>query len=77
VCVCVCVEGMNNQQVVDRLYEGYRHPQPANCPDSLYSIMRDCWKNDPHQRPTFEHLFQTLDDFSVAMETGYKDPTVS
>jgi len=67
---------MTNQQVVDQLSLGFRHPQPADCPDALYAIMRDCWKKDAQQRPTFEYLFQTLDDFCVAVETGYKDPTI-
>ena len=75
--VVMCArEGMNNQQVVDRLVQGFRHPQPADCPEALYNIMLDCWKKDAQQRPTFEHLFQTLDDFSVSVETGYKDPTL-
>ena len=67
---------MNNQDVVDRLTQGYRHPQPVGCPDALYDVMMDCWKRDPVQRPTFEHLYQTLDDFAVVAETGYKDPNL-
>ena len=62
--------------MVDRLSQAFRHPQPTDCPDELYAIMHDCWHKDPHQRPTFEHLFQTLDDFPVAVESGYKDPTL-
>jgi len=65
---------MSNQDVVERLTVGYRHPQPVDCPDALYDIMLDCWKRDPVIRPTFEFLFQTLDDFAVVAETGYKDP---
>lgn len=72
---CVC-EGMSNQDVVERLADGYRHPQPVDCPDALYDVMLDCWKRDPQQRPTFEHLFQTLDDFAVNVEIGYKDPSL-
>ena len=68
---------MNNQQVVDQLNQGYRHPQPPDCPDTLYNIMIDCWNADEQKRPTFEFLFQTLDDFQVAVETGYKEPTVA
>lgn len=66
--------GLNNQKVVEMLNNGYRHPKPTACPDTLYNIMQDCWHKDANQRPTFEHLFQTLDDFSVSVETGYKEP---
>ena len=67
---------MSNQQAVDKVRTGWRHPQPTDCPESLYGVMLDCWKKDAQLRPTFEHLFQTLDDFCVAMESGYKDPEV-
>jgi hypothetical protein len=66
--------GMNNQKVVELLQNGYRHPKPPACPDALYEIMLQCWNSDYQQRPTFEYLHQTLDDFTVSVETGYKDP---
>jgi len=66
---------MGNQEVVDRLKDGYRHPKPAGCPDPLYNTMLECWNKDAQQRPTFECLFLTLDDYSVSAEgSGYKDP---
>jgi hypothetical protein len=64
---------MKNDEVISRLGRGYRHPKPVACPDALYSIMMDCWKAEPMDRPTFEHLYRTLDDFTVATETGYRE----
>jgi len=55
--------GMNNQVVVERLQQGFRHPQPGNCPDQLYEIMLGCWYKDPSDRPTFEILFKDLEEF--------------
>ena len=52
-------------------------PSPANCPDRIYAIMRECWQQGPSQRPSFhdleawlslvhhgnsDALFQTYDD---------------
>lgn len=33
------------------------------CPERLYSIMAQCWKRNPEQRPTFEHLNALFDNF--------------
>lgn len=50
-------------------------PKPTNCecPDSVYSIMRQCWDADPDKRPTFEYLYGFFDDFLVAAEPNYRD----
>ena len=56
--------GMNNRQVLEAVYGGYRMPKPDNCPDALYEIMLSCWKQESDDRPTFEYLKYTLEDFS-------------
>jgi len=48
--------GMTNGQVLKVLQQGYRMPRPMECPNELYDIMLDCWKEDPAERPTFETL---------------------
>ena len=73
-CSRLLAAGMSNQEVVEYLAQGKRHRQPIACPDSLYQLMLECWRKVPEQRPTFEHLYQTLDDFAVNVEAGYKDP---
>jgi len=64
---------MTNQQVLVELDKGFRHPQPANCTRQLYDIMLMCWKKTPAERPTFEFLFHTMDDFNVAVASSYAD----
>lgn len=64
---------MTNYQVVQKVLEGYRMPPPANCPKVLYGIMSDCWKKDPHDRPTFETLQWKLEDFFDLDTTSYDD----
>ena len=33
--------------------------KPARCPRDVYDLMRECWRRDPQDRPTFReiHLF--------------------
>ena len=65
--------GMNNRQVLEAVERGYRMPPPDSCPDALYNIMLSCWKREPDNRPTFEHLKYQLEDYFVsAAEGAYK-----
>ncbi|XP_045166086.2 fibroblast growth factor receptor-like [Mercenaria mercenaria] len=41
---------------------GYIMPQPPLCPSSIYSIMVECWKHTPDQRPVFKTLVRDLDE---------------
>ena len=63
--------GMMNAEVLQQLEKGFRHPQPEGCPNPLYDIMLDCWKQSSVTRPTFEYLKNTMEDFPVAVETQY------
>lgn len=47
------------------VHEKYHLPQPKGCPDKLYNIMNQCWKEDPACRHTFEALQWQLDDFDT------------
>ena len=65
--------GMNNREVLQAVRQNYRMPPPKNCPDTLYEIMLNCWKHEPDNRPTFEHLkYQLADYFVSAAEGPYK-----
>ena len=46
--------GMTNAQVLEALQQGYRMPRPMGCPDKLYDIMLDCWREEPANRPSSE-----------------------
>ena len=61
--------GMNNTQVLEALQTGYRMPCPMGCPEQLYEIMRDCWRDDAASRPTFEVLQWRLEEFFTT-DTG-------
>uniref|UniRef100_A0A673BQ04 Tyrosine-protein kinase n=1 Tax=Sphaeramia orbicularis TaxID=375764 RepID=A0A673BQ04_9TELE len=64
--------GMTNPEVIRNLDRAYRMPRPEGCPDELYEIMSMCWKQKPEDRPTFEFLQNTLNDFFIATEAQYE-----
>ncbi|XP_013917237.1 PREDICTED: proto-oncogene tyrosine-protein kinase LCK-like [Thamnophis sirtalis] len=64
--------GMSNPEVIQNLERGYRMPQPDNCPEELYKLMLQCWRDNPEQRPTFEFLKGVMEDFFTATEVQYE-----
>lgn len=42
------------------LYEGNRLPKPKYCNNDLYVLMRDCWKIDKKDRPTFGEILKRI-----------------
>ncbi|XP_048842338.1 tyrosine-protein kinase SRK2 [Brienomyrus brachyistius] len=62
---------MSNMEVVQQLSKGYRMFCPASCPKGLYDIMRDCWKDEACDRPTFETLLWELEGFFDMDPTSY------
>jgi hypothetical protein len=53
---------MTNAEVLRQVEQGYRLPQPSNCPSSLYAIMRECWHAQPENRPSFSALQYRLEN---------------
>jgi hypothetical protein len=47
-------------QLMQKLMDGYRMPQPKTCPDQIYELMQACWQAMPSVRPTFRHVVHTL-----------------
>uniref|UniRef100_A0AAY4E200 Tyrosine-protein kinase n=1 Tax=Denticeps clupeoides TaxID=299321 RepID=A0AAY4E200_9TELE len=64
--------GMTNPEVIRSLERGYRMQRMDACPQELYDIMLECWKNKPEDRPTFEYLQSVLEDFYTATESQYQ-----
>ena len=61
----------NNQQVRSKVTEGYRLPQPHNCPDELYSLMFQCWLPRATERPKFDDVIHNhLDPLKVKANEG-------
>ena len=71
---CSPYPGMTNAQVLEALQTGYRMPCPVGCPEQLYEIMKDCWKDDAPSRPTFESLHWRMEDFFMENEPTHLYP---
>ena len=41
-------------EALRRVKEGYRMPIPENCPEDVYNVMTQCWREIPSTRPSFE-----------------------
>ncbi|KAJ6667753.1 hypothetical protein lerEdw1_016074, partial [Lerista edwardsae] len=50
------------------LLQGRRLPQPEYCPDSLYTIMLNCWTPNPEERPTFSALIQEVEHIVACLK---------
>ncbi|XP_067030245.1 fibroblast growth factor receptor 3-like isoform X2 [Acropora muricata] len=50
----------NARKLVELLASGYRMPKPNHVAEALYQIMRNCWQEEPEDRPSFEQLRQEL-----------------
>lgn len=64
--------GMTNNEILNKVQEGYRIPKPKGlCSNDYYDIMLKCWNKDPESRPTFDSLFNIFSDFFINIETKY------
>ena len=54
-------------EVLLKLKQGYHLPQPFGCPDALYLVMINCWKDKPEERPTFEFFKYHMEDFFTSV----------
>ncbi|GAB1609011.1 angiopoietin-1 receptor-like [Argonauta hians] len=52
--------GIDTQELVNKLRDGYRMKRPAQCDVALYNIMWRCWSAEPASRPTFSILCRQL-----------------
>lgn len=53
-------QGVKNSDVISKLENGERLPLPLDCPPRLYSLMSQCWAYEPHKRPDFKSIKETL-----------------
>lgn len=42
--------GISNNDAVEKVISGYRLYKPKECSDEIYSIMKQCWEEDPKAR---------------------------
>jgi len=52
--------GVATEALLDLIKDGYRMSPPPQCPQQLYLIMRECWHIQPHSRPSWDELVNSL-----------------
>lgn len=52
--------GFSNSEASEKVIQGYRLPQPKNCSDEMYKLMKQCWNENPKDRPTMKDIHSTL-----------------
>ena len=60
---------LSNLQASERIAAGTLILKPDECPDTFYTVMMCCWRQNPQDRPTAESLFSLLDQ--VPESHGY------
>ena len=55
--------GMEIKELVTILRQGERHPQPDDCPDGLYRMVKTCWHMPDETRPSFKELLPFLENY--------------
>ncbi|KAJ8033478.1 Tyrosine kinase receptor Cad96Ca [Holothuria leucospilota] len=53
--------GIPTETVKRRLQFGFRMAKPPHCSPELFSVMHDCWQEEPRKRPTFKSLCLRLE----------------
>ncbi|XP_071954337.1 tyrosine-protein kinase receptor Tie-1-like isoform X2 [Antedon mediterranea] len=61
--------GMTCAELYEKLPMGYRMEKPLNCDNEVYDIMRHCWRDRPHERPTFAQLYIAINRLVQATKT--------
>ena len=46
----------------------YIMPKPLEASDEIYKFMKECWQQNPDDRPSFEHLEEKLEAELTSMD---------
>ena len=61
--------GIKDAELIERVQNGFRMPCPEGCPEHLYKIMKECWRDSAVLRLHFETLQWRLEEFFTT-DTG-------
>ncbi|XP_022799052.1 platelet-derived growth factor receptor alpha-like [Stylophora pistillata] len=53
---------VNNRELLRLLKNGYRMEKPDVCNSEMYDMMRECWLENPFDRPTFTLIRERLEE---------------
>merc|ERR1711916_98647 len=59
--------GMTNRMALQEIENGHRMKKPQGCLPVVYTIMLDCWRHIPDERPSFAQLSDKLESIYVEL----------
>lgn len=63
-------QGLTNDQVLRYVMDGGIMERPENCADKMFMLMKQCWKMNPSDRPSFLGIVEVLhEDASLNFHT--------
>lgn len=66
--------GMSNLETAKKVSEGYRMDPPRNTPREIATLMKECWAQNPEERPNFKTISELLMNLSnVLLPTKNKN----
>ena len=57
--------------ILEYLLDGNRMSRPNNCSIEIFSIMENCWQEDPKERPSFNDIYNSLENMLSQNERTY------
>ncbi|XP_077864533.1 tyrosine kinase receptor Cad96Ca-like [Saccoglossus kowalevskii] len=55
---------MKDNDIVHEIQDGYRMQKPRHCHVKIYTLMYQCWEQDPSSRPSYAQIINTLENVS-------------
>ncbi|XP_069115374.1 fibroblast growth factor receptor 2-like [Argopecten irradians] len=52
-------------ELADKVIDGYRLPAPPHCSEQLYSVMSQCWNTLPENRPDYANIMSELTNLAL------------
>jgi hypothetical protein len=63
------LQGVHEPQIITSVATGIRLPIPEDEWDpKLVKLVQDCWKDEPRDRPSFEHVMIILEEILGAID---------
>jgi len=57
-------ENMTRDEVIDKVSNGYRIPHPQEIDQTIYTLMQQCWSENPNARLTMLQISTVLEEYS-------------
>lgn len=64
---------VSNQQILQYIQTGQRMQRPENCSQLLYDLMKQCWSDNPEDRPFFSEIVSMLEAAEEVNKQIYVD----